>query len=80
LGIRKQTGRATDEERALYEKLIRATDTTPPDLRAEASPATLWPPDHKLVRVLTTVRVSDADDPSPPVKLAVVVPHDQRKE
>jgi len=38
LGIRKQTGRATDEERALYQRLISTADTTPPDLRAEASP------------------------------------------
>jgi hypothetical protein len=69
LEYRTGTQRATSEEAALHEKLLRATDTTPPELNVEASPATLWPPNHKLVRVLTTVSVSDDEDPSPVVKL-----------
>jgi hypothetical protein len=34
-------------------------DTTPPVVACTASPAVLWPPNHKLVPVSTTVTVSD---------------------
>ncbi len=64
-----RTGQATTEQQALYEKITSPADTTPPELYAEASPAELWPPNHKLVRVSVMVDVSDADDPNPTVKL-----------
>jgi hypothetical protein len=35
-------------------------DTTAPQVTAGANPSTLWPPDHKLVPVTVTGRVSDA--------------------
>jgi hypothetical protein len=50
LKTRVQTRRASDIEASLYEKLMRASDTVPPDLHAEASPAMLWPPNHELAQ------------------------------
>jgi hypothetical protein len=47
-------------------------DTTPPTLQASASPATLWPPNNKLVSVTATVTVNDDTDASPSVKLLSV--------
>lgn len=35
-------------------------DTTPPTVTCSASPDTLWPPNHKLTEVNTTVTVSDS--------------------
>ena len=35
-------------------------DATPPTLACAASPAMLWPPNHKLVPIATTVDVTDA--------------------
>jgi hypothetical protein len=79
LQSRYQTSRATDQELALREKLLRQIDATPPELYAEASPKRLWPPNHKLVQVLTTVSVTDAEDPNPTVKLPSITCEDDCK-
>lgn len=47
-------------------------DTTPPSLAVTPSPATLWPPNNKLVAVTVAVEVSDDTDPRPAVKLISV--------
>jgi hypothetical protein len=47
-------------------------DTTPPSLTVKATPATLWPPDHKIVRITVDIQVSDDRDPNPVVKLVSV--------
>jgi len=47
-------------------------DTVAPALSVSASPATLWPPDHKLVSITVTVSTSDNVDPHPKVKLVSV--------
>jgi hypothetical protein len=44
-------------------------DITPPRASVQATPATLWPPNHKLVRIAATVTVSDDMDPAPTVAL-----------
>ncbi len=72
LQYRVGSRRATAEETALFEKLRRDTDTTPPSLHATASPASLWPPIHKLERIVVDIAVSDDQDPSPVVKLESV--------
>ena len=35
-------------------------DATPPTVTCEATPSTLWPPDHRLVPVLVDVEIADA--------------------
>jgi hypothetical protein len=47
-------------------------DSTPPSLALSPSPATLWPPDNKLVTVTIGVDVHDDTDPKPSVKLRSV--------
>lgn len=47
-------------------------DSTPPSLALSPSPATLWPPNNKLVTVTVAVEVSDDTDPRPAVKLLSV--------
>jgi len=52
------------------------SDATPPTLSIVATPAVLWPPNHKLVRVIIRVNVSDDADPSPGVKLVSITCND----
>lgn len=72
--------------RQLYERIVRefpdrqaarlaleeVGDTTPPTLQVSAAPASLWPPNHKLVSIGVAVEVSDERDPSPEVKLVSI--------
>lgn len=45
---------------------VTVRDTTAPEItRLTASPASLWPPNHALVRVGLTAQVSEAADPRP---------------
>ena len=44
-------------------------DTTPPILSVTLSPATLWPPNDKLVPIIAAITVKDNYDPSPEIKL-----------
>jgi hypothetical protein len=48
---------------------IEQGDTTPPTLSITLSPATLWPPNDKLVSVTTAITVKDDYDPEPEIKL-----------
>jgi hypothetical protein len=43
---------------------FEAIDQTPPSIECGASPATLWPPNHKLVPVSVNVRVTDGESGS----------------
>ena len=47
-------------------------DRTAPVLNVTASPASLWPPNHKLAPITVAVQVSDARDPSPTLKLVSI--------
>jgi len=48
---------------------IEKGDTTPPTLTVTLSPATLWPPNNKLVHITATIAVTDDYDPEPEIKL-----------
>jgi hypothetical protein len=48
---------------------IERLDTTPPSLTVNLSPATLWPPNGKLVPINATIAVQDDYDPEPEIKL-----------
>ena len=48
---------------------IERLDTTPPSLTVSLSPATLWPPNNKLVPITATIAVTDDYDPEPEIKL-----------
>ena len=49
---------SVDFRRAIY---VSTLDTTPPTVTCSATPSSLWPPNHKLRDVTTTVTVQDAD-------------------
>ena len=67
LSSRVPTGRATPEERAAWERHFTG-DTIKPTLAISATPATLWPPDKKLVAISLGVTASD-NAGTPAVKL-----------
>lgn len=49
------------------------SDGTPPVIRSlVASPAVLWPPNHKMVRVVITANVVDDVDPAPTSRIIAV--------
>lgn len=52
---------------------VTVVDTTSPVVTVEASPSSLWPPDHDMREVHTNVVTLDACDPSPRVVLDSVV-------
>ena len=52
-----------------YNGIMEKLDTTPPTLSVTLSPATLWPPNDKLVPVTATITVKDDYDPEPEIKL-----------
>jgi hypothetical protein len=47
-------------------------DTTPPTLSLVASPATLWPPNHKMVPITVTVQSTDVCDDTPTIRLVSI--------
>ena len=64
------TVRFNDNEKpATYTGSIVPIDTTPPTLTVTLSPATLWPPNNKLVPVSASITVKDDYDPEPEIKL-----------
>ncbi len=68
---------ATDQDgissspRTVTAEIVQA-DTTPPNLHVGVTPTTLWPPNHKMLRVDVTLSVSDNADPLPSVRLVSV--------
>ena len=44
-------------------------DVTPPSILVTLTPATLWPPNNKLVPITATIAVKDDYDPEPEIKL-----------
>ncbi|HET8945498.1 MAG TPA: hypothetical protein VFQ07_00810, partial [Candidatus Polarisedimenticolia bacterium] len=54
-------------------KTITVADTSPPEFSLAASPAVLWPPDHRLVPVRLTWSARDACSGQVTVRLAGVV-------
>lgn len=54
------------------DQLVTIVDTTPPTLSLDVSPATLWPPNHKLVTIVPTVSGTDACDGNPVIRLVSI--------
>jgi hypothetical protein len=48
---------------------VIVVDTTPPEITVSVTPDSLWPPNHKYVKVEATVTAQDAVDPSPTITL-----------
>jgi hypothetical protein len=75
LGHTTVTATATDisgnSSSATFKVTVR--DTTPPVIQSlTASPASLWPPNHKLVLVTLVAQVSDIADPAPQSRIVGV--------
>ncbi|MDP2901666.1 MAG: VWA domain-containing protein [Methylovulum sp.] len=71
----KPSGTANDYKEILAEIFKTAatpSDTTPPVVTVNASPTTLWPPNHKMIRIDTNVSALDDQDPNPIIKLVGV--------
>lgn len=52
---------------------VTIQDTTPPEIESlTATPASLWPPNHKMVNIMVDVSVSDVCDPSASCKITSV--------
>jgi hypothetical protein len=47
-------------------------DTTPPSLSVALTPTSLWPPNHKMVRIDATVNFADSCGPAPNVVLTSI--------
>jgi hypothetical protein len=45
---------------------ITVVDTVPPSLQVTLTPTSIWPPNHKLVRIDAAVHVSDSCGGTPP--------------
>ena len=54
-------------------ELVKVQDTTPPTLSVAVSPAVLWPPNHRMVKITASIAVADICDASPTVKVLSVV-------
>ncbi|MCC7265175.1 MAG: choice-of-anchor C family protein [Candidatus Latescibacteria bacterium] len=50
---------------------ITVQDKTAPAISLAVSPASLWPPNHKMVKLATSISAVDACDPNPSVSIAV---------
>jgi hypothetical protein len=74
-GRTEVTFKATDasENAATCVASVAVRDTTPPALALTADPAVLWPPNHRMVPVQATWRVSDVCDTSAAVVLVSVM-------
>ena len=51
---------------------VSVIDTIPPVIEITASPDVLWPPNHKLVKITPTVRVTDSCDEAPQITLKTI--------
>jgi hypothetical protein len=49
------------------ETAVTVVDTRAPDVAVTASPAVLWPPDHRLVPIVLDKRATDVCDPAPKI-------------
>ena len=74
LGITQVTFTGTDAagNSATCTSTVTVADTTPPALSVAASPASLWPPNHRLVAVQAQVAATDVCDPAPALALVAV--------
>lgn len=71
----KPYGTANDYKEILaeiFQTAIAENDTTPPVVTVNASPTILWPPNHKMIRIDTSVSATDDQAPNPIIKLVGV--------
>lgn len=52
---------------------LQVVDTTPPDISVSVTPDTLWPPNHKMIAIKTTINVADNCDSDPTVNLESII-------
>jgi hypothetical protein len=69
IGLRVTDSRGTTDT---SQTVVTVRDTTPPSLALAAEPAILWPPNHRLVPVNVTWRVTDLCDPLVSARLVSV--------
>ena len=71
LGVHAITLVVTDsfDETDSDEVIINLQDTTLPEIDVSVSPDTLWPPNHKMVYITTTVTATDNCDANPLTEL-----------
>jgi hypothetical protein len=53
-------------------QLVNIVDTTPPTFTLSLSADTLWPPNHRMVRITANIVVTEACDPDPQVRLVSI--------
>lgn len=56
----------------IFQSAAAGNDTTPPVVTVSVSPATLWSPNHEMVRIDTNVSATDDQDPNPIIKFVGV--------
>jgi hypothetical protein len=61
------------------EVVITVLDNTPPEFTLSVTPAVLWPPNHKMVKITPTWTVTDNCDRSPQVSLVSITCNQQDK-
>ncbi len=61
-----------DGQSRVFSYPMQLLDQAPPTLSIKLSPATLWPPNDKLVPVTATITVKDDYDPEPEIKLETI--------
>ncbi|MDD1708028.1 MAG: HYR domain-containing protein [Methanoregulaceae archaeon] len=74
LGTTTVTFTATDDSGnvASGTMSVSVVDTTPPVISVSVTPDTLWPPNHKMVNIEASVRVSDICDSEPDIILVSI--------
>ncbi|HIJ54293.1 MAG TPA: hypothetical protein HPP66_14260 [Planctomycetes bacterium] len=60
------------EDSAPNDVMITVVDTTTPEFALSVNPTTLWPPNHKMVKITPTWTVSDKCDAMPGVSLVSI--------
>lgn len=55
-------------------------DDTPPVIELAVSPATLWPPNHKMVPIEVTLTVTDGPNPQPSISLLSITSNESEQE
>jgi len=79
IGTTEVTWTATDQSDNVGSdtQSVEIVDTTPPMLEVEASPSTLWSPNHKMIDIHVTVWTSDICDLVPDIRLVRITSNEE---